>query len=133
MLPMIYNYIYLVEIYIVQLNLFRLCKIQTIKKNDLTTAIDITYCKPTFIHDDFILQSRSWWLMFGTKPYPDWCCYNNHTTRTGLWQEIFCNNDALTNLAKNFHTQIKAVLQLSLWNTLIDFSRRYNMAFITST
>lgn len=47
-------YIYLVKIYIVQLNLFRLCKIQTIKKNDLTTAIDITYCKPTFIHDDFI-------------------------------------------------------------------------------
>lgn len=32
MLPMIYNYIYLVEIYLVQLNLFRLCKIQTIKR-----------------------------------------------------------------------------------------------------
>lgn len=52
-------YIYLVKIYIVQLNLFRLCKIQTIKKNDLTTAIDIIYCKPTFIHNDFILQFTS--------------------------------------------------------------------------
>lgn len=45
------------------------------------------YCKPTFICGDFVINwglIGLWWLIFLTKPYPDPCCYNNQTTRTGF-------------------------------------------------